>query len=255
MKTKNIFWLSKMATLLPVLLLLMIGCKKESGIYTEPSYTSFKLIVSTTGEEKFYQMMVGNKVILDSLGNRGFNNWIEAGDKPLRIKKLGEDRYFIDTLLHFVPGKALNFTMFELDPALDPILLPDDYLQTTPPQPGNLKFSFINADITYTKGKTIDLKFFDINSGDFIPAGELKSIPYGQPSDFIELPGTGTYYIEIIDHQTGQVIIAADTYQGGMVYDSYDGNNTYLMKYYNTNTDPVSGYDFYSAEIIIASKL
>lgn len=142
-----------------------------------------------------------------------------------------------------------------MDPGLDPVLLSGDYLQTTPPQPGNLKFGFINADMTYTKDKTIDLKFFDIATGEFVLAGEIKNILYGKPSDFIELPASGSYYIEIIDHQTGEVIIAGNSYQGGMVSDFYDGNNTYLLKYYNTNTDPANGWDYYSAEIIIGAKL
>ena len=61
--------------------------------------------------------------------------------------------------------------------------------------------------------------------------------------------------MEIIDHETGEVIFEAETYSGGVVNDLYDGNNVYLLKYYNANLEPQGGFDYYVTELILGARL
>lgn len=48
---------------------------------------------------------------------------------------------------------------------------------------------------------------------------------------------------------------AADTYSGIVVNDLYDGNNVYLLKYYNTHLEPQGGFDYYVTELVLGAKL
>ena len=230
------------------------ACQKRGDLPALPSYASFRLTSSSI--ERFYEITVGDSVLVDSLNATiALSRYVETGKQALKIKEAGKKEYVIDTVID-IERPGVEYTLIDLGGDSKPLILSGSDLETTVPVAGTRKYSLLNIDTTSVlKGRIIDIRFYDLdlNDGSFIQIGELKNIQYLDPSGYIELraPDAGTYFLEVADHATGEIILPVDSYAGNMIF-PFDENNVYLMKLSNTGGD---AWTYISAEPLIGLKL
>jgi hypothetical protein len=255
MKTQILLFLYRVllkSLLIAITVCYLTGCSKERGVYNEPSYGRLNIAFNSVNQDALFDVYVDGKLKSDSL--RSFGDWLEVGKRRLQLSRLGSTVFFLDTLMEIEQPKRISLTVIDLDPSKQPMLLPPDFFQTTPPAPGYVKYRLLNVDETHFKNRVIDIDFYLIGD-EMTYIGELKNVQPNVPTSYIELPLNSGIVMEIKDNVTGEILIAKETYGGGILNPYDDGNNVYLAKYYNTITDSTVGYDFYSAEVLAGAKL
>ena len=235
--------------LLPILFLL--ACEKKGELPLLPSYASFKL--SSAASDKYYHVMAGDSTLIDSLSSRkDLSTFITTGEQRIRIKEEGAELFFIDTTID-IQRPGTEFTLLSLGDDAPPLFFAASSLQTTPPAAGSRKYSIMNTDKSVLmKDKKLNIKFYDLGADGFELLGELKNLEYKVASPFIELkdPAAGQYFLNIENSETGELIMAMDSYLASMGF-YYEDNNVYLFKLANIG----EGWDYVSGEKLIGVKL
>lgn len=230
------------------------ACQKRGELPELPSYATFRMTSSSIAQ--YYEVMVGDSLLADSLSAIStLSRYVATGKQRLKIKEAGSDHYFIDSLID-IERPGVEYTLVSLGEGTTPLMLSAANLETTPPAAGTRKFSLLNTDTTsILKSRRIDVRFYDLNLDDytFVKIGELNDIDYMTPSEYVELPlpKVGTYYLEVADHATGELIIPVESYSANML-SPYDQNNVYLMKLYNVGD---ASWTYISGELLIGLKL
>lgn len=239
------------------LLLIMVvlsACEKRGDLPVLPSYATFKITSSST--DHYYEVSVGDSVLVDSLsGAVAVSQYVVTGKQRLKIRETGTEKYFIDSLID-VQRPGVEYALISLGADSNPLVLSAESLETTSPAEGYRKYSLLNIDTTaILKGRIVDVRFYDLSpeDGSFVKLGELKGITYMEPSAYVELknPDAGSFFLEVADNATGEIIIPIDSYAGTMVYPP-DENNAYLMKISNVGDD---SWAYISADILLGLKL
>lgn len=232
---------------LVVLFLIFGGCTKETEFLEKPTFVQIYL---NSTSNNFYEFWLDGIMLKDSVNQqKPFGKVIEVGEHKIGIKPSKEKDFIIDTILNlnWTP-KPKQFTLLDLGANQKPMFFTGFPSELPEAKEGFVTFAIINLDLTRTKGKTIDIQFFDITD----PSKklfEIKGIQHNAISEY--------YTVTVDEFNMAGLIVIRDSFSqeilingiteyivGSLGYYYPGASNTYLISFSNLGNAEVPYYTF-----------